>query len=108
MGEPEKSWEEFKAIIVNACRILTEAEKSPPKASGEVYEPGVDCYVLLHDATRVFCQAISAHYGQSLTRRWNPELPFFLLTHPDKCPAALALLEQENYDEEVCLKLVEK
>ena len=108
MTDLEGSWEQFKAIILNACHILKEAEKNArQRPPGDVYEPGVDCYVLLHDATRVFCQAVSTYYGQSLERRWNPELPFFLLTHPERCPEALALLEKEDYRESVCMKLVE-
>jgi hypothetical protein len=65
----------------------------------DLYGPSADCYVLLHDASKLFCEAISAYYGEAVERRWSPALPELLLAHPEKCYETLALVESREFQE---------
>ncbi len=56
-----------------------------------------DCYVLLQDATKLFCQYVSEFYGEPATSRWSPSLPELLLSHPDRCLEALELIEKKDF-----------
>jgi hypothetical protein len=56
-----------------------------------------DCYILLQDATKLFCQYVSEFYGEPVTTRWSPSLPELLLAHPDRCQEALQLIEQKDF-----------
>ena len=99
MSQTDVKWDEFREIIVSACHVLRRVQETEPFFPERVAEPEGDCYVLIHDAARLFCEAVSAHHGQSLARRWSPELPSFLLTHPEKCEEALAMIERKDYEE---------
>ena len=63
------------------------------------YEPSADCYVLLYDASKLFCQAVSRGYGETSERRWSPALPELLLAHPERCHETLALIESKEFHE---------
>ena len=56
-----------------------------------------DCYVLLQDSTKLFCQYVSEFYGEPATTRWSPSLPELLLAHPERCQEALELIEKEDF-----------
>ena len=91
---------ETKAIITNTCRILQEAQLQRDGRQRELYASSADCYVLLQDATRLFCRAISELYGEPQpTHRWSPALPELLLSHPEKCEETLALMERAEFKE---------
>ena len=56
-----------------------------------------DCFVLLQDASRLFCQYVSEFYGEPSSSRWAPALPELLLSHPERCQETLALVEREDF-----------
>ena len=91
---------ETKAIITNTCRILQEAQLRNDGQHRELYASSADCYVLLQDATRLLCRAVSELYGEPQpTHRWSPALPELLLSHPEKCLETLALMERAEFKE---------
>ena len=86
-----------RAIITSACNMLQYARQVAPAFGREVYASSADCYVLLSDATKLFCQYVSELYGESDSKRWSPVLPELLLSHPERCGETLALLERREF-----------
>src|SRR5260370_39801260 len=85
--------EPARAIIASACRVLRDTLETAPIFTRDMVEPtSADCYVLLRDASKMFCAAVSEHYGEPSGHRWSPLLPELLVAHPEKCgePRALA------------------
>jgi len=97
MNDCGKNLAKSRAIITSACRALQHTRR---KASGrDLYVSSADSYVLLHDATKLFCQCVSEQFGETENKRWSPVLPELLLSHPEKCGEALALLECREFKE---------
>lgn len=94
----ESNLERSKAIITGACSMLDRARMRGPGFAREIYEPSSDCYVLLVDATKMFCQALSECHPDARAPRWSPQFTEFLFAHPEKCREALALLESMNFE----------
>jgi hypothetical protein len=95
MSNARKCLAESRAIITSTCAILQEAQQGTVTFGPEMYASSADCYVLLHDATKLFCRAVSQIHGEQETHsRWSPDVPGLFLCHPDKCEDALAWLER--------------
>src|SRR4029434_498095 len=95
MSNARKRLAESRAIITSTCAILQEAQQGTVTFGPEMYASSADCYVLLHDATKLFCGAVSQIRGEQETHsRWSPDVPGLFLCHPDKCEDALAWLER--------------
>ena len=88
-----------RAVIRLACKMLNHARKIEPVFTSDLPEPGTDCRVLLHDATKLFCDAVSEQHGGRFTHRWSPELPEFLAAHPDRWEETLALVERKDFQD---------
>ena len=88
-----------RTLITSVCRLLQASRSLKPAVRREYYAASADCYVLLNDATKIFCQAVSEQYGEAENKRWSPVLPELLLSHPDKCGETLALLESKELKE---------
>lgn len=86
-----------KSIITSACLMLEYSRDHAPSFAREAPGSDADCYILLHDATRLFCRYVSEQYGEESASRWSPALPEVLLAHPEKCNEALALVERQDY-----------
>jgi len=99
MSDAEKKLAKSKAIITSACNVLQHARQIEPAFGRELYAPNADCYILLHDATKLFCQYICDQFGETENKRWSPALPELLLSHPDKCSETLDLLERKDFKE---------
>ena len=99
MSDPGKNLAKSRAIITSACHVLQHAREITPTFGREVYASSADCYILLHDATKLFCQYVSQQYGENNGKRWSPALPELLLSHPEKCNETLALLERKEFKE---------
>jgi hypothetical protein len=96
MRNARKCLAESRAIITNACAILREAQHGSVTFGREMYASSADCYVLLHDATKLFCRAVSQIRGEPETNsNWSPAVAELFLCHPDKCEEALAWLERK-------------
>ncbi len=106
MSDLGKNLTKSKSIIVSACRVLQSARDTTPKFGRELYASSGDCYILLHDATKMFCQSVCEQYGELENKRWSPALPELLLTHPDKCGETLELLERKDFKEISCFQFV--
>ena len=85
-----------KAIITTACRMLQEAPARARLFHLELSGAGADCYVLLSDASKLFCRAVSEFHGEAASR-WTPVLPELLLSHPERCAETLALVERKEF-----------
>lgn len=97
MNTPGTKRERAKAIIASACEVLARSRELTPAFASHTPGADPDCYVLLHDATQLFCRAVSELYGEDAARRWSPLLPDYLLAHPDKCEETLGQLEQREF-----------
>lgn len=101
------NWENAKGIIVVSCIMLNMARKNAPSFSQALLETSSDGLVLLEDATKILCQAVSEFYKENVAKRWTPELPEFLYTHPERCAEVLAIIEQKDFREVCFLKCSE-
>ncbi len=99
MTDVEKKLTKARLIITSACKMLQHARESAPRFGQERYASSADCYILLADATKIFCQQICALHGETLNKRWSAALPELLLSHPEKCSETLALLEAKDFKE---------
>ena len=95
----EANLKQSKALITVACGMLNRAKERKPVFAPDLFAPSSDCYVLLLDATKMFCEAVSQRYQESRLQRWSPEFPDFLFDHPERCGEALALVESEHFHE---------
>ena len=99
MSDPGKNLAKSKAIITSACSMLQQARKFAPTFRHELYASSADSYILLHDATKLFCQYVAENYAETDGKRWSPALPELLLSHPEKCAETLALIERKDFKE---------
>ena len=99
MNDTETKLNQARDIILSACRILQHCREVTPVCGREIYASSADCYVLLHDATRLFCHYLSEVYHEPDGKRWSPVLPELLLSHPDRCYETLARVEQKEFKE---------
>ena len=97
MTDVEKNFSQARLIITSACKMLQNARESAPRFGQERYASNADCYILLADATKIFCQHICECHGEPLNKRWSDTLPELLLSHPEKCDETLALLEEKEF-----------
>lgn len=88
-----------RAIITSACSALLRAPRLTLAVGRGACAFSADCYVLLCDATKMFCQSVSALYGEGESKRWSPVLPELLLSHPEKCDETLELVEKRDFKE---------
>ena len=56
-----------------------------------------DFHILLTDATKLFCQAVSDVYGELEETRWSPAIAEVLLAFPERCEETLKLLEAKDF-----------
>ena len=99
MNDSGRNLMKSRVIITNACHLLLNAQKMAPASRRETYASNADCYILLHDATKLFCQYVSQLHGEVADKRWSPVLPELLLSHPERCDETLALLERKEFKE---------
>jgi len=99
MTDPGRELEKLRAIITSACNMLNHAQENVSVFTRDLHGPSADCYVLLHDASKMFCEAVSQSHGETSERRWSPALPELLLAHPEKCRETLALVESKEFHE---------
>jgi hypothetical protein len=86
-----------REIITSSCSMLLRAPAFTASVGREAYALSADCYVLLADATKLFCHSVSELYGEQEEKRWSPALPELLLSHPEKCRETLDLMEQRDF-----------
>lgn len=86
-----------RAIIVSACKMLVDTQRSMTALGRELPYSTADCYVLLQDATRLYCQYVSEHFAEPRLSRWSPALPEVLLSHPERCQETLDLVERKDF-----------
>jgi hypothetical protein len=88
-----------RAIITSACNMLHQAQRFAPGFARDLPFSSADCYILLQDATKLFCHYVSELYDEPAGKRWSPSLPELLLSHPERCQETLALVEQKEFKE---------
>ncbi|HXG49161.1 MAG TPA: hypothetical protein VNO52_16170 [Methylomirabilota bacterium] len=99
MSEAERKRNQSRAIITSACQMLRQMRQCDSPIARDLREPAADTYILLHDATRMYCEAVSEQWGEKQNARWSPALPEVLLSYPDRCEETLALVEQKDFRE---------
>ena len=88
-----------RQIIASACAMLCQTREHAPRFAHEPFAANADCYVLLCDASKMFCALVCEQYGEPATKRWSTVLPELLMSHPDKCRETLALVEEKEFKE---------
>ena len=88
-----------RAIITSACNMLQQAQHFAPGFTRDLPFSSADCYILLQDATKLFCHYVSEIHNEPTGRRWSPSIPELLLAHPERCHETLALVEQKEFKE---------
>jgi len=88
-----------RAIITSACNVLLHGPRLTLTVGRGAYAFSADSYVLLCDATKLFCQSVSELYGEREGKRWSPVLPELLLSHPERCRETLQLVEMRDFKE---------
>jgi hypothetical protein len=99
MKDAGKTRERSKAIIRSACGMLRGTRENAPVFVRDPHGASADLYMLLQDATKIFCRAISELRGEAPDLRWTPALPELLLAYPERCDETLALIESDRYHE---------
>src|SRR6266542_407640 len=97
MNDAGRNLANSKAIITSACNMLQYARQIAPAFGRDTYSCGADCYILLSDASKLFCQYVSELHGEAGGKRWSPVLPELLLSYPERCSETLALLEDKEF-----------
>ena len=105
MTDARATRERSKSIISIACNTLLISKKEAPAYSRILFQTSADYFVLLTDATKLFCQSVAEIYRETENHRWSPLLPEFLLSHPERCADILALIEREEFHEPPYLQL---
>lgn len=77
-------------MLVDARQSVTDLGRDLPYSSA-------DCYVLLQDASKLYCDYVSACHGEAAGSRWSPSLPEILLAHPERCRETLELVERKDF-----------
>lgn len=88
-------WEKSKNLVVGLCYILENVKTIPVQLGTETVDLRNDFRGLLHDATKLLCEAIEEQHKDS--SRWSPELVDYLFLHPEKCEETIKILESEDY-----------
>ena len=99
MESVEHNREKSRAIIQSVCLMLRYGRKNLEVFSKGIRGASADSFVLLTDATKMFCESISAGYGEKRADRWTPELPELLFDHPERCDETLSLVERPDFSE---------
>ncbi len=85
--------DEARKIIEMACRMLQGHRRMPMRFGVGRSELEADCYVLLEDAARWFCAAVSEQRGEPVAECWSSALPQTLFEHPEVCEDILLGVE---------------
>jgi|SRR5215204_4380785 len=91
-----RSSEPSRALITTLCDHLQHLKGRRPRFVAKPFTN--DSYLLLEDATQMFCRTVSEAYGEEPSRRWSDFLPEFLLLHPERCDEVLGLIEQKHFE----------
>ncbi len=89
----------WRQVITNACTMLQLIRSGPARFGGDSYATNADCYILLTDATRHFCECVCEQFGELPGKRWSAVLPELLVAHPARCRETLALVERREFKE---------
>lgn len=101
-SEPDQA----RKIIEMACRVLSRYRRQPTRFGVGRSELEMDCYVLLEDASRWFCAALSEEQGEPLTDGVSRTLPRTLFEHPEVCEDILVRLETAHRPRQLELNAV--
>jgi hypothetical protein len=97
MSTPDWRAEKSAEIIKQICHFLVRAKANN---GGSLPEPipvsRVDLAVLLWNATKLHCAANEERFP-ALESTWSPELPDFLLDHPERCEESLGIVADQDY-----------
>jgi hypothetical protein len=94
MPTPDWRAEKSAALIKQICHALHQARGKD--ASGNISLSRGEFGALLWNATKLYCDAKEEANPEG-DNTWSPELPEYLLDHPDKCEETLGLVGDKDY-----------
>lgn len=99
MNEEFTKRDQVRRVILVACQMLEHTRRTPPRFGRGHEFLNDDCYMLLDDAARFYCAALSESRGEAPASRWSDVLPKLLFEHPDRCDEILAMVESNDYQD---------
>ena len=97
MSTPEWRAEKSSEMVKHLCRLLVRAKRQNGGTLPETVPlTRGDVGYLLFQATKLYCDANEEKFPD-LTNSWSPELPDFLLDHPERCTESLGIVADEDY-----------
>ena len=97
MPTPDWRAEKSAVLIQQICHALQQAR---PKDGSPVPEKvclsRAELGALLWNSTKLYCDA-KEESNDDAANTWSPELPQYLLDHPDKCDETLGLVADKDY-----------
>jgi hypothetical protein len=97
MPTPQWRAEKSSELVKHLCHLLTRAKGQNGGTLPEsVSIARADFGYPLFQATKLYCDANEEQFPD-LTNTWSPELPDFLLDHPERCAESLGIVADEDY-----------
>ena len=95
MPTPDWRAEKSAALIKQICHVLHQARTKSASTDAVSFTRG-DVGFLLWNATKLYCNA-KEEMNDGSGHTWSPELPEFLLDHPEQCEETLGLVADKDY-----------
>ncbi|HEX5012053.1 MAG TPA: hypothetical protein VFY71_16830 [Planctomycetota bacterium] len=89
----EKSGNVIRAVC-SAVAALRKASPSPAASDERLYSL---FFQALHDATKLYCDALRELQGEAAVDRWSPELPRYFFDRPEECEDTLRIVASDGY-----------
>jgi hypothetical protein len=97
MSTPDWNAEKSAQLIKHVCEVLVRAKAAN---GGSLPNPipisRADIGGLLWNATKLYCNANERAFPDREST-WSPELPDFLLDHPERCDESLGIVADQDY-----------
>jgi hypothetical protein len=107
MNSQTSKREAGRTVISLACETLCRFRRVPPAFPETLRDFPDDCYVLLRDATQMYCAGVSEGRGENPGRRWSESLPKMLFEHPELWRAILEYFERKDFQQLTSVHLLE-
>jgi hypothetical protein len=97
MPTPDWRAEKASAIIKHLCHIMVRAKaQNVSTLPDPIPVSRSELSGLLWDATKLYCDANEELLPDRVST-WSPELPAFLLDHPERCEESLGIVADQDY-----------
>ncbi len=96
MPTPDWRAEKSATLIQQICHTVHQARAMDATGAGNVSFSRAGLTGLLWNATKLYCDAKEESHIEA-ANTWSPELPEYLIDHPDKCDETLGIVADKDY-----------